>query len=260
MAELEALPAQPKSRLHFNWLASILVKPRQTFEKILAAGLSAYLTPLLVISILALLVVLVAGPIRKEAAMSGVIQYPPDYQYWSPEMQAQFEAGASANTSTAYIYIFPAISALVSIWFGWLLFSAILHLSLTIAGSRSSFSSVMNVTAWASVPFILRYIVQLIFMLSTHQTITYAGLEGFSPAGDSSSIQFLASVLPLIDLYTIWQVILVMVGVKPLSGLSSGKVIGVVLLATLISLAIFALPGFASKKLGNLSVIRPFFF
>jgi hypothetical protein len=259
MAEIEAVSAPPSRRLHFGWLVSILFRPRRTFERILEAGGNAYLTPLLVISIFAILAILVAAPIHKQAALSGVVEYPPDFQYWSPEMQAQFEAGAQSGSSPAFLYIFPAISALASIWLSWLLFSAILHLSLTIAGSRSSFLSVMNVTAWASVPVILRHIIQIIAMLATKQLVSSPGLLGFAPVGDTSLVQYTASVLPLIDLYFIWQMILVMVGVKPLSGLSTGKVIGSVLVATLISLALFALPGFAAKKLGNLSIIRPFF-
>jgi hypothetical protein len=260
MAEIEALSVQPSRRLNFGWLVSVLVKPRQTFDRVRETGQNSYLTPLLVISLFALIAILVAAPIRRQAAAGGVVQYPPDYQYWSPEMQAQFEAGINAGTGPAFTYIFPAISALAGIWLGWLFLSAVLHLSLTISGSRSSFSSVMNVVAWASVPLILRYIVQIISMLATHRLITSPGLMGFAAVGDTSMVQYIASVLPLIDLYLIWQVVLIMVGVKPLSGLSTGKVITSVLIAMIISLAVFALPGFAGKKLGGLSVIRPFMF
>ncbi len=213
MAEIEALPVQPSRRLNLNWIPSILLKPRQTFARILEGGQNAYLTPLLVISLFALVAILVAAPIRKQAAASGMVEFPPDYQYWTPEMQAQFESGINAGSGPAFVYIFPAISALAGIWLGWLFYSAVLHLSLTISGSRSSFSSVMNVVAWASVPVILRHIVQIISMLTTHQLITSPGLLGFAAVGDTSLVQFTASVLPLIDLYFIWQVILIMVGV-----------------------------------------------
>lgn len=238
----------------------MLVRPGRTFTQIRESGSGSYITPLLVISVLAIIAVLVAGPVRKTAALNGVVEYPPDYQYWSPEMQAQFETGISANTSNAFIYVFPAISTLAGVWLGWLLYSAILHLLLTIGGSRSSFSSVMGVTAWASTPLILRYLVRIIGILATKQVVSTTGLLGFAPAGDTSLIQFVASILPLIDLYLIWQVILVIIGAKPLSGLSTGKVISIVLVTTIIFLSMAALPGFIGKKLGGLSIIRPFFF
>ena len=42
---------------------------------------------MLVLTVTAVLVVVVTGYLKSRAAMMGEVQLPPQWQYWSPEMQ-----------------------------------------------------------------------------------------------------------------------------------------------------------------------------
>jgi len=97
-------------------------------------------------------------------------------------------------------------------------------------------------------------------MLSTRQLISAPGLSGFTPAGDTTLVHLVGAILTLVDAYLIWQIVLILIGLKDLSGLSTTKAITSTLIAVVISLVLVALPGFAMAQLGGLSVTQPFFF
>ena len=91
----------------------------------------------------------------------------------------------------------------------WLVVSWLLHLVLTLLGGRGTSQGAINVVAWASLPFVVRAVVQIVAMLLTDGLVTGGGLSGFAPSGEGSLNVFLASLLGQIDLYFIWHVILV---------------------------------------------------
>jgi len=260
MTEIEAFPIERTRRFYFGWLLPVLWRPRRTLSKISEGTSGAWLTPMLVLSLVILISVFVAGPIRKEAAMSGTLPVPQDFQWWPPEQQEQFQQNLSATSGPLFTHGIPAFSGLLKVWLGWLLMGGVLHLILTLAGSRSSAGSVLTVAAWASTPLIIRYLVQSIWMLSTHTLIGSPGLVGFAPVGDSGGVRFLTAVLPLIDLYLIWQIVLMVVGLRPLSRIPAGRIWIAVLISAAIVLAVMALPGFLLSQVGGLNIVRPFYF
>jgi hypothetical protein len=158
-----------------------------------------------------------------------------------------------------FIYVFPAISGLLSIWLGWLLVGGLLHLVLTMLGGRGDTMASMNLVAWASLPFAVRDGVRILAMLSTHQLIQNTGLRGFAPAGEGNLALFLASFLALIDIYLLWHFFLLAIGVRSGNGFTLGKSVGGVLLTLLLVILLQVLLGFISAKLGGLTIVRPFF-
>ena len=71
---------------------------------------------------------------------------------------------------------------------------------------------------------------------------------------------FARGMLGLIDIYLIWQIVLLVIGSTAGSGLKRGKVTWVILISMLILMLLMALPAFISAQLGGLKVDRPFFF
>jgi hypothetical protein len=260
MAEIEAFPIERTRRFHFDWLLPVLWRPRRTLNRITEVTNGAWLTPMLVLTLAVLVTVFVAGPIRKEAAMAGTLPVPQDFQWWPPEQQELFMQNLSGTSGPLFTHGIPAFSGLVKIWFGWLLLGGVLHLTLTLAGSRSSAGSVLSVVAWASTPLILRYVVQSVYMLSTHTLIRSPGLAGFAPVGEGGGVRFLTALLPLIDLYLVWQVALMVVGLRPLSRIPLGRIWIAVLISVAIVLAVMALPGFLLSQMEGLNIVRPFYF
>lgn len=257
--ETEFLPLKRPRAFHFAWVLPLFWRPRRTLSEAADQNRATWITPLIVLTLLALLAVLVAAPIRQAAVANGPQSMPPDFQYWSPEQQQQYIQTLSAQSGPVFVYLFPALSSLIKIWVGWLLLGGVLHLVLTLAGSRSTLTLAFNLAGWASLPLALRSLVQVVSMLFTHQLIASPGLAGFAPAESAGLVSYLVAMLPIIDLYLLWMAALLLVGVRLQSGIGLGKVWGSVLVTLVVVLALQALPGFISGQLGSLSTGGRFF-
>jgi hypothetical protein len=257
MEETTSTAVVPTKRLRFNWIIGVVARPRRTFEQIASQPGGVWLTPILLLTVTTVIRVLVAGWIRQGIVLSSGPPLPPDFQFYSPEQQAQYMQAIQATSGPVFIYIFPLIASLLGIWVGWIMVSALLHLVATLFGGRGWMGYAVNLVAWASIPFAVRDIVRVAAMLFTHQLIDNTGLSGFAPAG--GEMIFLAAILSLIDVYLIWHIILLIIGVREGMGLSAIKaVLGVVLTIGLV-IGVQALLDYLVSRLGSLTIIRPFF-
>ena len=221
---------------------------------------AVWLTPLLLISLAAILQVLAVGTIRREMALTGEVVLPEGFEYYGPEQQAQFLQAQSATTSTTFVYVLPAAAALLAVWIGWLYTGGGLHLALTIVGSRTTSASILNLAAWAGLPFGVRSLVRAAFVYLAHRLIAAPGLAGFAPTGGESGSTLATVFLGLVDVYLIWHVILLVTGVRQLPGATASKAWGAVVLTVLIGLVLQALPGYLAARLSGMTIIRPFLF
>jgi hypothetical protein len=265
MAEIETatveVPLVRPRRLRFDWLLPLFFRPGRTLKKVGEQTAGVWLLPMLIITVLGLAQVFVAGPIKQNIAINSQGELPQEFQWWSPQQQEQYMKSREAMAGPLFAYGLPAGTTLIAIWIGWVILAAILHLALTIAGSRSDFTAALNLTAWASLPFALRYLVQIVALLQTKTLISGAGLSGYINTAEGETLTvILAALLALIDLYFIWQLILLMVGARFASGLTAGKAAATTLLAFVIFWMLSAVPGFISAQMASLSFVRPFFF
>lgn len=259
MTETAAVPSsEPRRRLRFDWVPAVLFRPRQAFAAIASQSRSVWLTPMLILTLAALILVAVSGPVKQAAAMSGEVQMPPDFQWWTPEQQAQYMQAISATNGPTFIYIFPALMALVKVWFGWLLVSGLLHLLLTMLGGRGEMGIVLNLVAWAGLPFALRDLVRTGSALATDRLVTATGLAGFTPAGEGTGIIFLGALMALIDIYLIWHAVLLVLGVRAANGLKASRAAAAVLITLAIALLLQAGWATLSASLSSLTIIRAF--
>ncbi|HEY3475582.1 MAG TPA: hypothetical protein VGK56_13305, partial [Anaerolineales bacterium] len=100
----------------------------------------------------------------------------------------------------------------------------------------------------------VRDLLRIVFMLSTGHTITSPGLSGFviTPG-------FLAQLLSRLDIFLIWHLLLLIIGLGIADNLSRGKAVaGVVAVMLLVLLAQAGL-GALTSGFGGLAVQRPFF-
>lgn len=249
--EFEYLEEEKPRKLHFDWILPIFLKPRQTLKTIAEQNHSVWITPLLVLMITALVIVLVSAPVIAQA--SQVVTMPENFEYYSPDQQDQFQQAVSMGSNPVVTMIFPLLGRFAAIWISWFLLGSILHLSLTLNGSRSGNRSALNIVAWASMPFFIRDIVQIVAILVTKQLITQPGLSGFAPEGAAGLVAFLSGFLAFIDLYLIWQIILLVAGVREISALKQNKAWLATLIAVLVFLSLKALPAFIGLQLASLS-------
>ena len=257
---IEIAYVEKNKRFYFNWVPDVLFHPRLAFQRISSVPYAIWLTPLLILSCLVLINVLVTGRVKNQAALMGEISYPPDYQYYTPEQQAQYTQAIQSTQGPVFVYVLPAITSLLGIWIGWLILGGILHLVTTLFGGRGSTVLSMNIVGWASLPFAIRALVQIVYVLITNKIISSPGLSGFRPIGDAGCIVFLGLVLRLIDIYIIWQILLLISGVRLSTGLNNTKSSFGVIIAVLIILLLQTGLSYLGSVLGNLTITRPFFF
>lgn len=260
MTETAQLTIQkPSRRINIDLVSLLFFRPRKAFKEITSQTTSFWTTPLLILSIIAIAHAIVAGVIKQEAALTGQISLPPNFQYYSPEQQAQFQQALTATQSPVFFYILPAFSSFAGVWLRWLLVGGLVHLALTLIGGRGATSSAMNIVAWASLPFAIRYGVRIIYMLVSGQLISHSGLSGFVPNVDDGWGNYWFSFLALIDLYVIWHIFLIGVGVMAADGLTPTKIFTTTALVIFLVLSLQALLSHLITQLGNLTIVRPFF-
>ncbi len=258
MTEATTYTSASARRINLDWIPAIFFTPRQVFKQIAAQSRSVWLTPLLFLTLTAIILVLVSGPAALAAAQNN-ISLPENFQNFPPEIQAQTLQAAQASQGPAFIYGFPAVLALGKVWAGWLLIGGLLHLVLTLFGGRGTTGLAMNLVAWSALPFGLRDIVRTIAVAFTQQLVNNPGLSGFAPQGGRAAI-FLSKLLASIDIYLIWHILLLYLGIRLATGLSRGKIWAAVLITILIGVGFQSGLAFLASLLGGMSVSRPFFF
>lgn len=245
---------QPARRFDLPRLQAMLFRPRRAFEEVTSEARATWLTPMLVLTVTAILVVMVAGSLKARAAATGESQLPQDWQYWTPEMQENYMRAQQATQGPVFLYVMPLIGSLAGLWVRWLLLAALLHFGSTLLGGRGSMQSALNVVAWAGLPFALRDLLRIVFMLSAGHAIISPGLSGFA-----ATPGFVAQLLTRLDIFLIWNIILLVIGFGIADSLPRTKAVtGVLVVMILVLLALAGL-GALSSGLGGAGVQRPFF-
>lgn len=243
----------------FKWILPLFLRPKKTTAAIAAQEKNVWLTPLVIVSVLAIIAALVAAPIRRDAIQMGT-NLPPDFQYYSQEQQQQFYEAQATQTSPLFLFVFPVLGGLFKLWISWFLLSVLLYLTLTLMGSRSASLKSYNLAAWTFLPFAVRYVVQILAMLFTHTQVANPGLSGFVSADVKGLAAFFGAFIGLIDIYFIFQVVLLFLGAVPLSGIAKTKAWIATGIAVFILMLLQAVPGLLTSALSGLSATRPFFF
>ncbi len=256
---LLTLPERPR-RLHFEWVFQALFRPVQSFRAIVSSPSDTWLTPILLLTLTALVAVLVAGPLRREAVLNAPPQLPPDFQYYTPEQQAQVLQAQQATAGAAFTHLFPALGALTRVWGGWLITGALLHLITTLLGGRATMRSLMNRVAWAGLPFALRDAVRIVYMWASHRLIASPGLSGLAGSGQATLAATGTALLALVDLYLVWHVLLLVAAVRAESDPGSRKAWIAVVVAQVVLLILQAVPAALIARLSALTIVRPFLF
>jgi len=252
-------PSQKVKVFNFKRLFAFILHPRQVFEQIAAEGRPAWLLPMLLLSLGLLLRVILTGFLNARAAAMGEVSLPPDWQWWSPDMQNNYMQGIQATQGPAFVYIIPAVTGLAGLWLGWPILSGLLHLFSTLLGGRGSQASTLNVVAWSSLPFAFRDLLRVVYMLVVKHEILSPGLSGFVTS-TQGAVGFLANLLKHADLFLIWHILLLVMGLYLLDSLSKSKTWLAVLVIILLSLLAQAGMGTLLSGLGGTVISRPFYF
>lgn len=248
-----------RTRSHLDWVFPVLFKPHGAFQQIASYDRPCWLSPMLLLSLAAILLVLVSAPLQQAILASGETPLPPNFQYFTPEQQAQYLKAQEASAGPVFLILLPALGALSRIWIGWILVGAGLHFLLTLLGSRGNARNIMNLVAWAGLPFALRSLVRILYTLIANKQITGPGLSAAVPMESGMGSLVLHELLSLVDLYWAWHIILLLIAIGNLEYLSRRRAYLSLGITQCLALALQVLPGIAQSKLSGLTIIRPFF-
>jgi len=259
MVENIAASDEPPRRFQFDWVSGVLFKPRQAFARITEQTTGVWLTPLLIQTLTAVALVLATGYITQTYGVGMGGEMPQIPEYYTPEQIAQIQQAMAGMQSPVFIYVFPTLIAIAKVWLGWLLVGGIIHLVSTMLGGRGNTTRAMNIVAWAGLPFAVRDIVRLLAALIGRNNLVSPGLAGFAPTDGSNLALLLAAFLALLDIYILWHIVLVVIGLRANNGLPLGKAILAATLTILLVLIVQSLVSYLISSLGGLTTIRPFF-
>jgi hypothetical protein len=259
MSDLSVSTYEAGGRWRFSWVLPVLFRPRRAFNQIVELDTAVWHTPILILILTGLVRTLVDGGLKAAATASGQVTFPPGWEFYTPEQQAQFQQAMSATSGPVFTYLLPAVIAILGVYLGWLLLGWLLHLGLTLLGGRLSSQQVLNATAWALLPFALRDVVRTVAMWNNGQTLSSLGLSGFAPAGEGAMMLYIASLLTFVDIYLLWHWLLLGIGLNTGANLSKLKTWTAVLLTVLVLFLLRGVPALISAQFSDLTVIRPFF-
>jgi hypothetical protein len=187
----------------------------------------------------------------------GQVPLPPDWQWWTPDMQNNYMQAMAQTQGPVFVYIIPIVLGLSGLWLGWPILSGLLHLTSTLFGGRGKMGTALNLVAWGSLPFVLRDLLRVVFMLIAGRTIASPGLSGFVTATDTGTA-FLAQVLANVDIFFVWHILLLIIGFRLADALPAVKATAGVLIVLALSLLAQAGLGTLASRLGGLMVTRQF--
>lgn len=237
---------------YLKWLFQLFYKPRATLTKVGAEDVSNKRAPLLFISILVVLAVLIAAPVKTQQLQMGAT-LPEGFEWWSQEQQQQYMEAQANQASPIFMILFPALSGILGYLVFSMLMASILYLALTLAGSRAPRLKIGNLVAWAMVPFGLRELVKFFVIGSSKKLVESPGLSNLVDAEAKGASAYLRGILGSIDLYWLLFVLLLIIGAILISGLKKSKAVVTTIVAVLIMLLLQGLPSLISSLLGGLN-------
>jgi hypothetical protein len=206
-------------------LVGVIARPYRTFQRMREAKRGHWWL-MLVITFLTLLLVTVASvPIEAEvarAAMAAQMEEV-DTSQFPADQQAQVQQAQNIASSQAVLGAIGLIGGLTGTMIGYLVRAGVLFLVGLALGAHSGFKQVWRMAVWTTFPDAVRNFVAGIAILATGN-LSSPGLGFiFTPAEASAMSPVLLAFLQGIDIYLVWSLVLIGLGVSATSRLNRAK-------------------------------------
>jgi len=196
-------------------LVGVFLDPRRTFESI--DRKPDYLVPLLLVIVVGTLFTIITWPIIESTLMQAQIEQ------LEEQGMTQEQIDQAMSVGKMFGFIGPAISIIL----GSLVVSLILLFAGNVMmGGSSKFKKVFSVYCYSGVISILAYVIKLPLALNKNSLEVYISPAALFPASAQDTILF--KVAAVFDVFVIWQLIVVTVGMSVIFKTSFQKAITVV--------------------------------
>jgi hypothetical protein len=228
----------------FRVLTGVVVRPRATFEKLREAQ-RGYWWLVFALAMVAAIIYAIAVS-APQASMA---------QSFVPAEGAQVEGAEVpanlAQTTSIITTVFTVGGGVFSALIGYLFLTLVVLGTGLMLGGKATFKQVFTISVWTTVPYVIRTLVQAVASLATGALPT-PGLSGVLTTAESLSMPALTAVLSRIDVYMVWSLVLLVIGVSALYRLSRGKTFIIVAAYLVISLGLILAGSALSSGIQNM--------
>lgn len=241
-----AASPQPPAKNSFQRIAGVLFAPAETFKDI--ARKPDFLVPLIVLVVVGFVVTAILVPrMDFEAAFRAQME-----QSGNQMTEADMERGLKMMTAIGKVMAWtgPIWGVLI-----WVIIAGVLLLAFRLFGGEGTFGQAFSTTLYSWFPQVISSIVLAVVALARGQIdpTTMATVVKSSPAFlvDMKEQPVLFAFLSSLDIFTIWTVILLIIGFATLSRVSRAKAAVIVLSLWAVQIVIklgFAALGAARMK------------
>jgi hypothetical protein len=238
------------SRLIWGLLISIIDKPRDTFAYLVANTRLKWILPLLLMLIVLIVSVWITVPFSSELAEKSTTQQL-NQAGLSPEQAEQAMAQSATFRSPMFLGIMGSVFGSIFIIISWVAAAAYFYFASLITGAELKFGSVFNIVAWSNLPKVLQTLVQAILVAVTGNFPMYTGLAALQVSGDvlKDAANPMIGLLSFVDIFWIWHIILLVIGLAVATKFSRLKTFLIVLVYVAASIGL----GVISNLIAGLS-------
>jgi hypothetical protein len=219
-------------------LVSIIDRPAVTMSYVGKKPGWAWVTPALLVLVGLAVFSVVTAPYTSELALRQAQQ---QMDSLPPQQAEQAAAQVERFTSPPMMAAFSVVGGLVALAVTWLLGAGVLYFLGLVAGGEANFAQSFVILVWSWLPYALRNLVLAAYVAYSGQLISQ-GLSFLVATGDQTkdAANWLYSLLSQIDLFYLWHLILVIVGLAAVGRLSKTKatIVGSIYLAATTALSL----------------------
>ncbi|MEA3375750.1 MAG: Yip1 family protein [Chloroflexota bacterium] len=260
--------ASPHRRGAVRLLLGMIVRPRTTLEAISQEGRRAWWLPALLAVVLVALPVVAQAPITAQQSREAMSTVQEQFaEGASPEELEQMERSMSVVASPLITVVFPAVAAAAGRVVSWLVWAGALYLAGMVLGGRSTFGQMFRMVVWIWIPHALRDLLQAIYIWLSGQPILNPGLSGLVRTGQSVTEmitappglgqRILSSVLSRVDLFLVWHLVLLVIGVGVTMRLARRKAVLVALGVWILLTGLSLIPVLVGAAFTQATVMGP---
>jgi hypothetical protein len=219
-------------------LVSIIDRPAVTMSYVGKKPGWAWVMPALLVLVGLVVFSVVMAPLTSELALRQAQQ---QMASLPPQQAEQAAAQMERFTSPPMMAAFSIIGGLVALAVTWLLGAGVLYFLGLVAGGEANFPQSFVILVWSWLPYALRNLVLAAYVAYSGQLISQ-GLSFLVATGDQTkdAANWLYGLLSQIDLFYLWHLILVIVGLAAVGRFSKTKatIVGLIYLAVTTALSL----------------------
>lgn len=223
-------------------ILGIIDRPRATFQAIMARPhWPVWLTPLFIFIVCLAVLLVVEAPYQVELARQQAEQQLATLPAGQSEAaRAMMETTLSLPFMLGAGLAFGAAALVI----GVLAQAVFLYFAALVLGGEANFGSIFRVSLWSRFPVAMGVLVRAGFTAVSQQMIHYPGLSFLVGTGNffQDGQNPLYVLFSQLDLFWLWQVLLLVIGLMVAARLGQGKALVLALVYTALSLGLSVLP------------------